>query len=44
LGGRLQGKTCDAEMCDEHGAEIGPNAHYCPPHLAYKEKLETQKP
>ena len=27
-------KTCDAKLCDRHAAEVGPDRHHCPRHVA----------
>ncbi|MCW5657401.1 MAG: hypothetical protein KIT60_06840 [Burkholderiaceae bacterium] len=31
-------KTCDAHLCAQHAAEVGPGVHYCQPHLARHRK------
>lgn len=30
----VDGGTCDAPLCEEHGAEVRKDRHYCPTHLA----------
>lgn len=27
------GGTCDAHLCSDHAAEVGPDLHYCPIHV-----------
>lgn len=41
LRGAKKGKTCDAPLCDAHAREVGPNQHYCPPHVELAEREGT---
>lgn len=29
----LDGKTCDAPLCEEHATQTGPDRHLCPLHV-----------
>lgn len=33
--------TCDAPLCDEHAAEVGPDRHLCPTHRAEFQSREV---
>lgn len=30
----VDGKTCDAPLCEEHARAVGPDRHLCPTHMA----------
>ncbi len=38
----VDGGTCDAPLCAEHGVEVGRDRHYCPRHAAAAREREPE--
>lgn len=36
------GKTCDRHLCATHAHQVGPDAHFCPAHLAESSGKQAQ--
>jgi len=38
----VEGGTCDAPLCPEHGVEVARDRHFCPTHLAQHRAAEPE--